>query len=109
MSLFDASDAALRPAGFDPALEPGLSNVEAECLACHEVNGYGRDKVRGNLAAVARGLTMSDFVQWVLEPSAVKPVTTMPALWPQAPEAERRTAAESTYKYLSQVPVAPHP
>jgi len=47
VSLFNASDAALRPAGFDPALEPGLSNVKANCLTCHKVNGYGGEKVGG--------------------------------------------------------------
>ena len=103
------SDAALRPPGFDPALEPGLSNVKAECLTCHEVNGYGGEKAGGNLAAVARGLTMSDFVKWVLEPSAVKPDTKMPALSPRLPEAERRAIVDSIYKYLSQVPVVPGP
>ena len=101
------SEAALRSAGFDPALGPGLMDVKANCLTCHKVNGYGGEKVGGNLAAVARGLTMSDFVQWVLEPSAVKPDTTMPALSPRLPEAERRAIAESIYKYLSQVPVVP--
>jgi hypothetical protein len=73
------------------------------------VNGYGGDKIGGNLAAVVRGLTMQDFVTWVLEPSAAMPDTTMPALLPHAPEAERRAIAESIYKHLSQVPVAYDP
>jgi hypothetical protein len=45
----------------------------------------------------------------VLQPSAVKPDTTMPALSPLLPAAERRAIAESIYKYLSQVPVVPEP
>ena len=108
-SLFNTSDAALRPAGFDPALEPGLADVKANCLTCHRVNGFGGDKAGGNLAAIARGLTMADFVKWVLEPSAVMPDTTMPALSPYLPEAKRRARAESIYEYLSQVPIAHDP
>jgi hypothetical protein len=54
---------------------------------------------------LARGLTKSDFVKWVLEPSAMKPGATMPALSPLLPEAERRAIAESIYKFLSQVPL----
>jgi len=45
----------------------------------------------------------------VLEPSAVKPDTKMPALSPRLPEAERRAIVDSIYKYLSQVPVVPGP
>ncbi len=101
------SDAALRPPGFD--LEPRLSKVETQCLTCHKVNGYGGEKVGGNLAAVARGLTKSEFAKWVLEPSAVMPGATMPALSPNAPEAQRRATAELIYAYLSQVPVVPGP
>ena len=56
ISLVDASDAALRPAGFDPALELGLENTKTHCLTCHKVNGYGGEKVEGNLALVVRGL-----------------------------------------------------
>jgi mono/diheme cytochrome c family protein len=103
--ISDESDAALRPPGFDPALEPGLAKVEAQCLTCHKVNGYGGDKAGGNLAAIARSLARSDFVK--PEPSAVRPGATMPALSPYAPEAERRATAESIYAYLSEVPVVP--
>ena len=102
VSLFNASGAVLRPAGFDPALGPGLSNAKANCLTCHKVNGYGGEKVGGNLALLARGLTKSDFVKWVLEPSAMKPGATMPALSPLLPEAERRAIAE----FDLQVPLA---
>ena len=49
VSIFNASDAALRPPGFDPALEAGLSYLKANCLTCHKVNGFGGEKVEGNL------------------------------------------------------------
>jgi hypothetical protein len=70
VSLFEASEAALRPPGFDPALEPGLSSAEANCLTCHQVNGFGGGKVEGNLVIVARAMPAAEFVKWALEPSA---------------------------------------
>jgi hypothetical protein len=80
VSLFNASEAALRPPGFDPALEPGLSGAEANCLTCHQVNGFDGGKVKADLALVARAMPAAEFVKWTLEPSSVKPDTTMPAL-----------------------------
>jgi hypothetical protein len=109
VSIFNASDAALRPPGFNPALEVGLSNVKANCLTCRKVNGFGGEKVEGNLALVARRLPAGEFVKWTLDPSSVKPDTPMPALPMNLAEAERRAIAESIYEYLSQVPVAPEP
>ncbi len=109
VSIFNASDAGLRPPGFDPALEPGLASTKAHCLTCHEVNGYGGQKVYSNLAVLARGMAAPEFVQWALDPQAVRPDTTMPALATQMPEAERRTIAESIYDYLSHVPVVSDP
>ena len=107
VSIFNASEAALRPPEFNPALEVGLSNVKANCLTCHKVNGFDGEKVEGNLALVARRLPAAEFVKWTLEPSAVKPDTTMPALSTNLGEVERRAIAQSIYEYLSQVPVAP--
>jgi mono/diheme cytochrome c family protein len=109
VSIFNASEAALRPPGFNPALEVGLSNVKANCLTCHKVNGFGGEKVEGNLALVARRLPAAEFIKWTLEPSAVRPDTTMPALSTNLAEVERRAIAESIYEYLSQVPVGPAP
>ncbi len=109
VSFFEASDAALRPPRFDPALEPGLTNAKTHCLTCHKVNGYGGDKAGGDLALIARGLTASEFVQWALEPSSVKPDATMPALATGRPEAERRALAELIYEYLSQVSAPAQP
>ena len=71
VSVFEGSDAALRPPGFDPALEPGLENAKTHCLTCHKVNGYGGEKAGGDLALVARGLGKSLFVKWALDPQAV--------------------------------------
>ena len=93
MSLFNASEAALRPPGFDPALEPGLSGAEANCLTCHQVNGFDGGKVKADLALVARAMPAAEFVKWTLEPSSVKPDTTMPALSTNLAKAQRRAIA----------------
>jgi mono/diheme cytochrome c family protein len=106
VSISQGSDDALRPPGFDPALEPSLTNVKAYCLTCHKVNGFGGDKVEGNLALVARDMTAAEFVKWTLEPSAVRPETTMPPLSTTLAEPERRAIARSIYEYLSHVPIA---
>jgi mono/diheme cytochrome c family protein len=107
VSLSNASEAALHPPGFDPAFEPGLSSVKANCLPCHQVNGFGGGKVEGNLALVARAMPVAEFVKWTLEPSSVKPDTTMPALSTNLDVAQRRAIAQSIYEYLSHVPIAP--
>ena len=107
VSLSNASEAALRPPGFDPALEPGLRSAKADCLTCHQVNGFGGGKLEGNLALIARAMPAAEFVKWTLEPSSVKPETTMPALSTNLGEAQRRAIAQSIYEYLSHVPIAP--
>ena len=107
VSLFNVSEAALRPPGFDPALEPGLSSAKVYCLTCHQVNGFGGGKVEGNLALVARAMPAAEFVKWTLEPSSVKPDTAMPALSANLDEAQRRAIAQSIYEYLSHVPITP--
>jgi mono/diheme cytochrome c family protein len=109
VSLFNVSEAALRPPGFDPVLEPGLSSAKANCLTCHQVNGFGGGKVEGNLALVARAMPVAEFVKWTLEPSSVKPDTAMPALSANLDEAQRRAIAQSIYEYLSHVPITPTP
>ena len=107
VSPFNESEAALRPPGFDPALEPGLSNAKDYCLTCHQVNGFGGGKFEGNLALVARAMPAAEFVKWTLEPSSVKPGTAMPALPANLDEAQRRAIAQSIYEYLSHVPITP--
>ncbi len=106
VSFADDSDAALRPPGFDPALEKGLAATKANCLTCHRVNGWGGDKAPGDLALMARRMTKADFVRRALDPSAVDAKSTMPPLMPGAPEAQRRAAAEAIDAYLSQVAAA---
>jgi mono/diheme cytochrome c family protein len=97
-------ETALRPPGFDPAFEPGLDKAQVRCLTCHSVNGYGGEKAPGDLAAIARGLPRTVFLQWVLTPAKAEPATTMPPMSPNLPEDDRQADARAIYDYLSHVP-----
>jgi hypothetical protein len=101
---YGAPETALRPPGFDPAFEPGLNKAQVRCLPCHRVNGYGGEKASGDLAAIARGLPRTAFLQWVLTPAKVEPATTMPPMSPNLPEDDRQADARAIYDYLSHVP-----
>ena len=100
---YAAPETALRPPGFDPAFEPGLEKAQVRCLSCHSVNGYGGEKALGDLAAVARSLPRTAFLQWVLTPAKAKPDATMPPMSPNLPEDDRQADARAIYDYLSHV------
>ncbi len=76
------------------------------CLTCHQVNGYGGDKWPINLATHIKTMQEDVFKQWVLEPRARNPATTMPPLLDAMPEAQRQEIAEKIYQYLLVLPVA---
>jgi hypothetical protein len=101
---YGAPETALRPPGFDPAFKPGLDKARARCLPCHSVNGYGGEKASGDLAAIARSLPRTAFLQWVLTPAKAEPTTTMPPMSPNLPEDDRQADARAIYDYLSHVP-----
>ncbi|MDH3666458.1 MAG: hypothetical protein OEN23_05965 [Paracoccaceae bacterium] len=105
ISLFDGSDAALRPDGLDGDHGAAIDLVKTNCLSCHKVNGYGGEKFEDNLAALAKARNRADFLAWLLAPSRLKPGTTMPPLAPLRAEAERERMAGAIYEYLEAVPV----
>ena len=95
-----------------PTMPPGdwsqaAALTQKHCLACHPINGYGGNKWPGDLAEQVRTFNRSDFVQWVLNPAALKPGSTMPGLPAGYPEAERRAWAEQIHAYLNAVPPVP--
>jgi len=99
------SDAALVPPGLDAQFKHGAELAKAYCLNCHEVNGYGGEKIVGNLAKMARNLSPEKFSAWLLDPKSVKAGTKMPALSPSLPEDERAKIASDLYAYLVNVPL----
>ncbi len=98
---------ALLPKGIAPGFEASAALAQKYCLSCHRVNGYGGDKAPGNLALTARALPAAEFLRWVLQPSRVRPGTTMPGLPDSMAEADRRDAAQHLLDYLVAVPVLP--
>lgn len=98
------STAALLPEGLDPTLAGGAEIARAHCLNCHMLNGFGGNKVEGDLAVLATTLEPKEFRAWLLDPSARKPDTTMAALAPSLPEAERAALADQLWAYLAAMP-----
>lgn len=109
VEVAEPGDDQLFPAGLDARYKAGGKLVQANCLTCHKVNGYGGAKLDVNLAEVAKGVPRADFLTWVLSPRSVKPDTTMPGLPPEWPQAEREAAAAAIHDYLVNVPVLPSP
>lgn len=97
---------ALLPPGIAPGHEEGAALAQKYCLSCHRVNGHGGDKA-SDLARSAKALPPADFLRWVLQPSRVKPGTTMPGLPDAMPESERRAVAQRLLDYLAALPVRP--
>jgi len=105
IKLSAGPDAALMPEGFDRTFKPVAEFARNNCLTCHQINGYGGEKMPGNLAEMARQLSAEKFAAWVLNPSQVKPGTTMPALTHALSEDERARAAADLYAYLVAIPL----
>lgn len=82
------------------------AEAQKYCLSCHQINGFGGEKWPGNLAQQAKSLQDNDLLRWMLEPSRVKPGTTMPPLPEGLPPAERDALARRLLEYLKAVPVA---
>jgi hypothetical protein len=102
-----AFKSALLPPGLPADLAASAALTQKYCLSCHKVNGFGGDKWPGNLALQVRQLQPDSFVRWVLDPSAVKPGTTMPGLPVNLPQVERELLARKLLGYLTQVPIIP--
>ena len=105
VNLVSLSDRALLPDGLAADLREGAELARMYCLQCHQVNGFGGEKHPGNLAAIARAYPEPAFTRWVLDPSSVRSGTTMPPLYHQIPDAERRRIAKALFGYLTAVPI----
>lgn len=73
------------------------------CLTCHQLNGDGGKVYPINLAQIGMRYPKNKFVQWVLNPAAIKPNSPMPALNPLLPDAEREQIAQQLYQYFNQI------
>jgi mono/diheme cytochrome c family protein len=101
------STTALLPDGLDPTVVGGAEIARVHCLNCHMLNGFGGNKVEGDLAALTAAFDADGFRAWVLYPNMRKPDTTMPAIAPSLPEDERAALAEQLWAYLAAMPREP--
>ncbi|MDC6166879.1 hypothetical protein [Paucibacter sp. XJ19-41] len=104
IALRTSSKTALLPPGLAPGFEVQAGLAQKFCLNCHQVNGFGGDKMPINLAARAKQIDAATWQRWLLNPSAVRPGTAMPPL----PEglADRETVARQLHDYLKALPVS---
>ncbi len=102
-----SSRAALLPGDMAPRFAATAQALQTHCLSCHQVNGYGGDKMPLNLALRAREIDPARWRLWLLQPAQLKPGTTMPPLSEGLPEAEREALAQQLHDYLKALPVQP--
>ena len=102
-----SSRAALLPGDMAPRFAAQAQALQTHCLSCHQVNGYGGDKMPLNLALRAREIDAARWRQWLLQPAQLKPGTTMPPLSEGLPQAERDILAQQLHDYLKALPLQP--
>ena len=92
-------------------LHPGLSEadrrtakqVQEACLSCHQIQGYGGQKMPTDLTQLAQGLSEAEFVEKTLDPAARMPNSTMPPLLPKAKAQQRQALARQMHHYLREL------
>jgi len=105
IELRPSSQAALLPAGMAARWAEQARAVQTYCLSCHQINGFGGDKMPLNLALRARQIEAGQWQRWLLDPAAVKPGTTMPPLPPGLPQTQREALAAQLRDYLLALPL----
>jgi mono/diheme cytochrome c family protein len=108
ISLSQALPAALLPPGINSEQwREHAALAQKFCLSCHQINGFGGDKMPLNLAVRAKLLDDRTWRVWLLTPQAFKPGTSMPALPETMAAAEREAIAAKLHSYLKALPVLP--
>lgn len=93
----------LMPSMLPARYQEGAQLTLKYCLACHQVNGVGGSRMPIDLGQWAAGQSFAQMATWVLDPSGKNPLTSMPALAPERPAAERQRMARQIYGYLRAV------
>ncbi len=100
LELSFARRAALLPGDFAARFAAEAAEAQKSCLACHRINGFGGDKMPIDLVESGAGMDRTRFRTWLLDPRSLNADSTMPALAPNRPAAERSALADRLYDYL---------
>lgn len=98
--LSDVRKTALLPGHLAAKYAQEARLTQRHCLTCHQISGYGGNKWPGDLALSVKAFDEKRFTEWVLNPSALKPGTQMPALLPTRTIDERQEIAKRIFVYL---------
>ncbi len=104
VSVGPSSTRALLPGALAAKYADAADLARTHCLSCHRIRRYGGDKMPLDLDVVVKGYDAAAWRRWLLEPAAVRPGTTMPALAEAMPAAERAAIAQRLYDYLQALP-----
>ncbi len=97
-----------RNAGAPPSISGALLISELGCVACHaSARTDFTAKAAPDLSAVGARVTGGHLRQFIEQPSATKPGTTMPDVLAHLPGAERTATAEALAHYLASLGSAP--
>ncbi|MDT9002413.1 hypothetical protein RQP53_24240 [Paucibacter sp. APW11] len=107
LRLTPSSRTALLPPGLVGDFKAQAALAQQYCLSCHQINGYGGDKMPLNLAERARLLDAPSWRQWLISPQSLRPGTAMPALPDSLPLAERERITRQLHEYLRALPLKP--
>ena len=91
---------ATMPDGMAPRWSEAAALTHKHCLSCHQIDGYGGDKVPIDLVEAARTRSRDTFIAWLLDPRAERPQTMMPALLHRSSAPYRLSVAQQIYEYL---------
>lgn len=105
VQLTPSSRSRLLPAGLRGDFRAEAALAQQYCISCHQINGYGGDKMPFNLAERARALDAQRWQDWLLRPRSLKPETLMPGLPESLPADEREAIARKLYDYLRALPL----
>lgn len=104
VSVGPSSTRALLPGALAATYAGAADLARTHCLSCHRIRGYGGDKMPLDLDVAVKGYDAAAWKRWLLEPAAVRPGATMPALAEARPAAERAAIAQRLYDYLRALP-----
>ncbi|WP_139556789.1 c-type cytochrome [Methylotetracoccus oryzae] len=96
-------DRALLPREAGAEIVQGFAHAKKHCLSCHAVRGVGGRKYPVDLGRAACRWDDAALKDWLREPSALRPGTTMPALNRELPAAERERVSDGIVRYLRAV------